>query len=105
MDNNSKNTCLCIGIGNFNIRLWSKSDVNIGIDFGYAPFTVSEIESNDFTEIEIIPSIPDTIKSEDTLVFETNDDTKKLWHVCSTSDGYKIIVYSPIRPNEIQFAE
>jgi len=100
MANNSKNICLCIG--NFNIKLWSKSDVNIGLDFGYSTFIISEIESKDFTEIEIIPSIPETLKNEDSLVFETNDETKKLWHVCSTNDGYKIIVYSPSRPNEIQ---
>lgn len=94
----SKSTCLCVG--NFKIKLWSKSNVNIGIDCGYSSFIVSKTEN--FIEIEIIPSIPEDIKREDSLVFETNDDKKKLWHVCSTNDGYKIIVYSPSRPNDIQ---
>ena len=95
-------TTQCLSIGNFKIKLWSKSDIKIILDYGYFPFIIPEDEAVDFTDIEIIPSIPEELKSEDSLVFETNDETKKLWHVCSYKDGYKIIVFSSIQSNQIQ---
>ena len=91
-----------IVIGGFAIKLFSKTNVEIGLDLGYESFVVAEEDSKIDAEIEIIPSIPDELKNEDTLVFETNDDTKKLWHVCSYEDGYKVIVFNPLQPNVIQ---
>jgi len=91
-----------LNIGGFNLKLFSKSNVDISLDIGYSSFIEADDFADDFTEIEIIPSIPKELKDENALVFETNDDTKKLWHICSHEDGYKVIVFSPLQLDLIQ---
>ena len=89
-------------IGSFAIKLFCKTNREISFDSGYIPFITSENISNPSTEIEIIESIPEDLRNEDKLIFESNDETKKLWHICKLDDGYKVIVFNPLLPNKIQ---
>jgi hypothetical protein len=90
----------CLSIGDIKIKLRSKSNISIGI--GYKSFVIPENNIDSFFEIEIIPAIPQELKNEDLLVFESNDNNQKLWHVCSISKGYKVIVFDSIQSNTIQ---
>jgi len=91
-----------ISIGGMGIKLYSDSDILIGLDIGYKHFIDGSHCFETSTRIEIIPSITDELKSKESLVFETKDGDKKLWDVCKTGNGYRIIVYNPLQSNLIQ---
>jgi len=91
-----------INIGGFTIKLWSRSTVDIVFEPGYNQFIINSETNEKAIGIEVFPSIPEKLKNEDNLVFETNDEGKQLWHICSYKDGYKVIAFNPLLPDEIQ---
>jgi hypothetical protein len=89
-------------IADLAIKLWSNNSVKIDIETGYKQFVVDNDYGNIAIEIEVITPIPLELKNDDNMVFETNDDGKRLWHVCTFEDGYKVIVFNPLNTDEIQ---
>lgn len=89
-------------IGDFTINLFNKANTEFSLDIGYLPFLSTQNNSENCIEIEVIQSIPDELKKEDNLIFETKNEYQKLWYVCTHADGYKVIVFNPLQINEVQ---
>ena len=91
-----------LSIGDIKIKLWSKSDITLGVEIGFKSFVIHENIIDSFYDIEIIPSIPQELKNTDSLVFESNDGSQKLWNVCTIPNGYKIIAFDSYQSDTIQ---